>query len=102
MKDKLTEDDYLLLYPLLSPSKIVKTFEGMTLSARGIQQLYKTKDLIPTDIARDEIFKRSFAIADINVSEHEWGNAVMSVMTKLLCERVKRIRERAKRYEELF
>jgi hypothetical protein len=102
MKYKLTEDDYLLLYPLLSPEKIQDTFRGMSKGTRYIQLLYKRKGLPNTAIAMDTLFERSFAIADINNTEYQWSIAFMSVITKELCERVQIIRDRAQRYEELF
>jgi hypothetical protein len=102
MKYKLTEDDYLLLYPLLSPEKIKDTFCAMSKTPRYIQLLYKRKGLPNTDIAMDKLFERSFAIADINITEIQWSNAFSSVITKELCERIQIIQDRAERYEELF
>ena len=102
MSYTLTEKDYLLLYPLLSPEKISDTFKGSAKSARHIQMLYKANGLPTTDMAMDRLFDRSFAIADINITEQQWSLAFMSVITKELCERIQLIRTRAERYEELF
>ena len=102
MKYQLTKEDYLLLYPLLSPAKIAEKFEGMCKSSRTIQQIYKRENLPDTDLAMDELYKRSFAIADLDINEQQWGIAFMSVISKALCERIETIRERADKYEELF
>lgn len=102
MRYRLTTEDYLLLYPLLSPAKIADTFQGMCKSSRAIQQIYKNKNLPDTDLAMDELFKRSFTIADLDIDEQQWGIAFMSVISKALCERIETIRERAEKYEELF
>ena len=102
MKYKLTEQDYLLLYPLLSPSKICETFKGQTKSARYIQQLYKRNKLPDASIAMDNLYKRSFAIADIEIDEYQWSIAFMSIISKVLCARLLTIRNRAEKYKELF
>jgi hypothetical protein len=103
MEYSLTEQDYLLLYPLLSPSKICETFKGQTKSPRYIQQLYKSKhNGIDASIAMDNLYKRSFAIANTDVDEYQWSIAFMDTISKELCERIRIIRNRAKKYKELF
>jgi len=102
MKYQLTEEDYLLLYPLLSPEKIEDTFRGMTKGIRYMQLLYQRKGLPNTSLAMDRLFERSFAMADIDINEQKWEIAFMSVITKELCERIQTIKDRAERYEELF
>ena len=102
MKYELTEQDYLLLYPLLSPAKICETFKGHTKSPRYIQTLYKRNKLPDSAIAMDNLYKRSFAIADIKIDEHQWSICFMSVISKELCERINTIRIRAEKYKELF
>tara|TARA_B110000902_G_scaffold244869_1_gene298482 strand:- start:510 stop:818 length:309 start_codon:yes stop_codon:yes gene_type:complete len=99
---KLTEQDYLLLYPLLSPAKISETFKGQAKSARYIQMLYKRKNLPDAAIAMDSLYKRSFAIADIEIDEYQWSLAFMDVISNELCERIETIRTRAEKYKELF
>ena len=102
MKYKLTEHDYLLLYPLLSPNKICETFKGQTKSARHIQQLYKRKFIVDASIAMDNLYKRSFSIADTEIDEYQWSIAVMDTIAKELCARILTIRNRSEKYKELF
>jgi hypothetical protein len=102
MKYKLTEHDYLLLYPLLSPKLIEETFKEQSSSARTIQRLYRNLNLTDTDLAMDELFKRSYAIAETDMNEEEWGIEFMSVISSELCKRIDEIKQRAMRYERLF
>ena len=99
---KLTDSDYLLLYPLLSPAKISEIFKEQAKSARYVQMLYKSSKLVDVSVAMDNLYKRSFAIASLDVDEYQWDNAFLNFISNELCSRLEIIRNRAEKYKELF
>lgn len=95
---KLTNTDYITLYPYLSPNEIAAEFKGSSKPARTIQRLYKTWGYIPQRSALLSIVNKSYAIADMDVDEITWNKYVWQEIAK---ERVYRIGVVKSRLEEL-
>jgi len=94
----LTNNDYITLYPYLSPSEIAKEFNGSSKPPRTIQRLYKSLGYVPQRSALLSIVNKSYAIADMDVDEITWNKYVWQEIAK---ERVYRINVVKSRLEEL-
>lgn len=95
---KLTEQDYITLYPYLSPNEISAEFKECSKPPRTIQRLYKSLGYLPQRSALLSIVNRSYAIADMEVDEVTWNKYVWQEIAK---ERVYRIGVVKSRMEEL-
>ena len=101
MQYKLTKQDYIELYPLLSPRQIIDRYKNRCQSERWIQGLYKQANLPPYREAHTALIQRAYAIAD-NMNEKEFTEAFVSVIAETTLERCRVIDNRIKRFEELY
>ena len=70
MKPKLQQNDYVYLYPLMSPTEISEEFGDRAYGARSIQIIYKKLGLKPSHAKLKEIYKRSIMLAES--SQEDW------------------------------
>ena len=101
MKYKLTEEDYLYLYPYLSPTRIKILFGEGSKSPRTIQRIYKNAGLLPSDIALEAIIDKSSAIRELDCDEQTWRQNVLELIAVERNKRIDTINNKAKKYEKL-
>ena len=72
-KYKLSERDYIDLYPYASPKEIKSEFGERSVSSRQIRRIYQKHNLEPSTKALENFIDKSFAVADLSVSEADWA-----------------------------
>lgn len=72
-KYKLSERDYIALYPYASPKEIKNEFGDRSVSSRQIRRIYQKHNLEPSAKALESFIDHSFAVADLSVSEADWA-----------------------------
>lgn len=98
----LSTDDYVDIYPLLTPEEIVQEFEGRTKSVRTIQRLYRNMDLPSVRQAQQQILNTSYAIADLEIDEDSWMEHVVGDFENMRENIKQKIWGRINRVEQLY
>lgn len=98
----LSTDDYVDIYPLLTPEEIVQAFEGRTKSVRTIQRLYRNMDLPSVRQAQQQILNTSYAIADLEIDEDSWMEHVVGDFENMRENIKQKIWGRINRVEQLY
>ena len=100
-KYNLTEEDYIYLYPFVTPEKIKDEFGEMSHSPRHIRRVYEKKNLMPVQDALDDFVTKSYAFADFNKTSEAWAGYVTLKVHEKSKEKLQNVWNKARRYEEL-
>ena len=101
-KYELKPNDYLDLYPLLSPAEIQEEFGERSKSARTINRLYKKIGLPSSREGLEAFVAESYAIADLAAGENDWLDYLLEQIAKEREKKISRLWQRIKKIEELF
>lgn len=96
----LQKADYVKLYPLFSPSEIKEEFGDRSSTTRNIQRTYKNLGLLPQRDCLRDIVRRSYVLADTEVSERIWRSYVWEEIAKERQARKDEVWNRIRRFEE--
>jgi hypothetical protein len=102
VKYKLIDNDYIELYPFITPEKIKQEFGDMSKSPRTIRRLYRNKKLRSPRKELDDLRLRSFAYIDFSYSGEEWAGLACEALEEHKQEILNRIWQRIRKYEELY
>lgn len=98
----LSDQDYLEIYPLLTPDEIEEEFAGRTKSARTIQRLYRKFGLPSTRESYKRIIDSSYQIADLEIDQDTWLEHVVAEIEIERQNIKKKIWGRIKRVEDFY
>lgn len=99
MKYKLQEEDYLALYPYLTPRQISEEFGESSLSERSIQKIYKKLGMPTANDCRKKLIEESIGISDLKLSEEQWASHINEYLENTIAEIVGKIREKAQYFQ---
>ena len=97
---KLTESDYLELYPYFTPEQIQEEFGERSHSASYIRKLYRKHCLKNIRTAQNNLFAQSFAFC--NENEDEWKDAMLAQLIEKKKEKIEIIQKRIRIVDEFF
>lgn len=97
---KLQKEDYIEIYPFLTPTEIKEEFGSRAHVPATIRKIYTDAGLLPVKDAQREFIKRSFSFS--NTDTDKWGLAMLKVLVEKGEEKKSLIRQRIKNIEENY
>jgi len=98
---KLTEKEYLHLYPYLLPEEIKEEFGAFSICPRGIRDIYQRNNLPNVRDAQQKLFISSHDFSK-DIDFGAWNDSVLESFTKRKKEKIEEIWTRLKTIDGIY